>query len=159
MPRPDGGLELLTSDGDLAARLQRAVRAAEVEFTVRVRGELTAEQEAGLRGGQLDAGQVQILALEPAGGEASNRWYRLLTRGASGNDVRQLFARQAIAVVRVLRTRLGGLTLPRELARGRSHALAPEQIAGFLNPTSTPPEPTPGREPASVSSPRRRFAR
>jgi 23S rRNA pseudouridine2605 synthase len=157
MPRPDGGLELLTADGDLATRLQRAVRAAEVEFTVRVRGELTPQQEEGLRGGQLDAGRVEIVEFEPAGGEGSNRWYRLLTRGASGNDVRQLLARQAIAVVRVLRTRLGALTLPRELARGRSHALTAEQVAAFLHgPPAEPAPPPEGSEKTAKPSKGRR---
>jgi 23S rRNA pseudouridine2605 synthase len=161
MPRPDGGLELLTADGDLAARLQRAVRTAEVEFTVRVRGELTPEQEAGLRGGELDGGRLDIIELEPAGGEGSNRWYRLLTRGASGNEVRQLVARQGIAVVRVLRTRLGALTLPRELARGRSHALSPEQVAAFLHGPvtdeleSSPPHPPSPEGPARTRRPSR----
>ncbi len=33
MPRIDGGLEVLTSDGELAARLQRAVRRLPIEFS------------------------------------------------------------------------------------------------------------------------------
>ena len=42
MPRIDGGLELVTSDGELAMRLQRAAHQLVSEFSVRVRGELTA---------------------------------------------------------------------------------------------------------------------
>src|SRR5207253_2249406 len=38
MPRPDGGLELVTSDGELALHLQRAVHSLRSEFSVRVRG-------------------------------------------------------------------------------------------------------------------------
>ena len=41
MPRVDGGLELVTSDGALAERLQRLVHTFGSEFGVRVRGELT----------------------------------------------------------------------------------------------------------------------
>src|SRR5262245_48315757 len=44
MPRIDGGLELLTSDGELAAQLQRAVRTLPIEFSLRVRGELNPAQ-------------------------------------------------------------------------------------------------------------------
>ncbi len=56
MPQVDGGLELLTADGELAARLQRAVRAQIVVFSLRVRGELTPPQEAGILAGHLDRG-------------------------------------------------------------------------------------------------------
>src|SRR5450432_827265 len=43
MPRVDGGLEVVTSDGALAERLQRLVHTLSSEFGVRVRGELTDE--------------------------------------------------------------------------------------------------------------------
>ena len=46
MPRTDGGLELVTSDGELAARLQRVVRALTSEFGVRVRGELSGDRKS-----------------------------------------------------------------------------------------------------------------
>ena len=66
MPRIDGGLELLTSDGELAAQLQRAVRALPVEFSLRVRGELGPQQLQGVLEGQLDSGQrLQVEACEP----------------------------------------------------------------------------------------------
>ena len=56
MPRPDGGLELVTSDGELAAQLQRGVHAFSSEFGVRVRGELSDTQLQGILGGALDSG-------------------------------------------------------------------------------------------------------
>ena len=40
MPRTDGGLEIVTSDGNLALQLQRTVHSLPSEFSVRVRGEL-----------------------------------------------------------------------------------------------------------------------
>jgi 23S rRNA pseudouridine2605 synthase len=132
MPTVDGGLELLTSDGELAARLQRAVRGLEVEFSVRVRGELSEQQQQGIRDGLLDRGTtLRVLALEPTGGEGSNRWYRLLALGASGNDLRALIERQAVTLVRVLRTRLGTLELPRTLARDHWRALSAEELAAL----------------------------
>ncbi len=70
MPRIDGGLEVLTSDGELAARLQRAVRGLPIEFSLRIRGELTPEQIEGVMEGQLDSGErLQITECEPGGGE------------------------------------------------------------------------------------------
>src|SRR5215469_6817390 len=95
MPQADGGLELVTSDGELAARLQRGVHALLSEFGVRVRGELSDTQLQGILGGQLDSGaQLAIERCEAAGGEGSNRWYQITVRGASGRELRRLLERQ-----------------------------------------------------------------
>jgi len=134
MPAVDGGLELVTSDGELAARLQRAVRGLEAEFSVRVHGELSAEQLERIGEGRLDRGTaLEILRCEcTAGGEGANRWYTLTARGASGKDVRQLFERQGALVSRVLRTRLGPLALERRQLRGQSRQLESVEIDALL---------------------------
>jgi len=134
MPRVDGGLELVTSDGALAERLQRGVHALASEFSVRVRGELTAAQLAGILAGALDSGaHVAVQRCEAAGGEAANRYYALAARGASGKQVRQLFERQGALVSRVQRTHLGPLTLERALGRGRFRELTQEELAALLS--------------------------
>jgi 23S rRNA pseudouridine2605 synthase len=133
MPTVDGGLELLTADGALATRLQRAVHASEMEFSLRIRGELSAEQQQAIREGMLDRGSaVRVLQLEPTGGAGSNRWYRLLAAGASGNDIRQLIERQAVTLVRMLRTRIGTLSLPRTLARSQWRELEGAEVIALL---------------------------
>jgi 23S rRNA pseudouridine2605 synthase len=133
MPLPDGGLELVTPDGELAARLQRSVHALTSEFGVRVRGELSEPQLQAILGGALDSGaQLAVERCEPAGGEGANRWYTLVARGASGKDVRQLFERQAALVSRVMRTRLGGLALERALSRGQFRELTAEELRALL---------------------------
>jgi 23S rRNA pseudouridine2605 synthase len=133
MPRVDGGLELVTSDGELAMRLQRAVHGLVSEFGVRVRGELSAGQLEGIRGGALDSGaRLTIERCEAAGGEAANRWYTLGVRGASGKEVRQLFERQGALVSRVLRTQLGPVTLERSLARGQFRELTQEEVRALM---------------------------
>jgi len=139
MPLPDGGIELLTADGALAARLQRAVRRLPMEFRVRVRGEISESQREGVLGGELDRGtRLAIERLEDAGGEGANRWYLLAATGASGSDLRQLLERQGIAVGRVLRVRLGALPLERSLPRGRSRELEAEEVEALLRaPDST----------------------
>jgi 23S rRNA pseudouridine2605 synthase len=140
MPQVDGGLELLTADGELAARLQRAVRAQIVVFSLRVRGELTPPQEAGILAGHLDRGiALKVLGIAPAGGTGSNRWYQIDTLGASGNDLRQLLERQGITVSRLLRIRLGTLQLERSLARGRWRALLADEVSALLKPAPFPP--------------------
>ena len=133
MPRIDGGLELVTADGDLAARLQRRAHALESEFSVRVRGELSEAQLQGVRAGELDRGRpLEVSRCVGAGGEASNRWYTLGVRGASGKAVRQLFERQGALVSRVLRTRLGEVALERSLGRGQFRELSAAELGGLL---------------------------
>ena len=133
MPRVDGGLELVSSDGELAARLQRAVHSLRSEFGVRVRGELSETQRQGILGGALDSGaQLAVERCEAAGGEGANRWYTLVARGASGKQVRQLFERQGALVSRVLRTHLGALTLERSLGRGQFREITQEELGALL---------------------------
>jgi 23S rRNA pseudouridine2605 synthase len=133
MPRIDGGLEIVCGDGELAARLQRAVRALSSQLSVRVRGELTEQQIEGVLGGVLDSGEkLAVLGCERAGGEGANRWYAITARGASGKDIRQLFERQAAIVSRVLRTRLGSLALERSLVRGHYRELTRQEIDALL---------------------------
>ncbi|MFZ0501993.1 MAG: S4 domain-containing protein, partial [Steroidobacteraceae bacterium] len=157
MPRIDGGLEIVCGDGELAARLQRAVRALASQCSVRVRRELSEQQIEGVLGGVLDSGEkLAVLDCESAGGEGANRWYAITARGASGKDVRQLFERQGAIVSRVLRTRLGTLALERSLARGHYRELAPEEVQALLSseappeaaaPISTQPQPPSRRGP------------
>ncbi|MGH8218484.1 MAG: S4 domain-containing protein [Steroidobacteraceae bacterium] len=133
MPRQDGGLEIVTSDGALAERLQRAVRQLTGEFSVRLHGTLDEAQLASVQSGALDGGErIAVLECEPRGGEGTNRWYVLSARGASGRDVRQLFERSGGMVSRVLRTRLGSVALDRSLSRGRFRRLAPRELDQLL---------------------------
>lgn len=133
MPHADGGLELVTSDGALAERLQRAVHALEVEFSVRLRGELHASQLSLVAQGELDSGApLEVLSCEPQAGEGSNRWYVLASRGASGKEVRRLFERAGALVSRVLRTRVGPVRLERALARGQFRRLTDAELTALF---------------------------
>jgi 23S rRNA pseudouridine2605 synthase len=155
MPQVDGGLELLSSDGALAAQLQRAVHEHPSEFSVRVRGELADEQRAAILEGMLDRGvPLRIQSIEAAGGEGVSRWYQLIAQGASGNQLRQLLERCGVLVSRVLRTRLGPLKLERTLPRGRWRELTELEQESLL----TPP-PAPGAAPDNSGSAPTRPAR
>jgi 23S rRNA pseudouridine2605 synthase len=132
MPRVDGGLELLTADGEAAARLQRAAHHLTSEFSVRIKGELSDEQRDRILEGTLDRGtRLDVDSCEPGGGEGSNRWYTLVVRGGSGKDVRQLFERQGALVSRIMRIRLGPLALDPRLGRGRFRELTREEISAL----------------------------
>lgn len=151
LPQVDGGLELLSADGDLAARLQRAVRSQLMVYSLRVRGELTEEQQRTIHAGQLDRGSVlKVLAIAEAGGAGSNRWYQIDTLGASGNDLRQLLERAGVSVSRLLRIRVGTLQLERSLARGHWRELTPEEVGALLNPVA--PAETPAAAPGNPGS-------
>jgi len=140
LPLIDGGLELLTADGASAARLQRAMGGIEMEFSLRVRGELSAEQQESIRSGMLDRGSaVRVTLLEPAGGEGANRWYRLIAVGASGHEIRQLCERAAVRLARLLRTRIGALSLPRSLPRGQWRELSAEELASVTGSPGSGP--------------------
>ncbi len=83
MPAIDGGLELVTSDGALATRLQRAVHRLAVEFNVRVKGQLGPDQVAGVKSGKLDRPTrmiIDALSSSEAEIEGSNRWYSVTAR-------------------------------------------------------------------------------
>ena len=135
MPRVDGGLELVTSDGELGVKLQRSVRHLVSQFSVRVLGELSPEQLENILEGSLDSGtRIQVTLCEPAGGEAANRWYTLIARGASGKEARQLFERQGALVSRVQRTHLGPITMERTLGRGQFRELTAEELGALLAP-------------------------
>jgi 23S rRNA pseudouridine2605 synthase len=135
MPRVDGGLELVTSDGELGVKLQRSVRYLLSQFSVRVLGELSPEQLENILSGTLDSGEkIEVVSCEPAGGEAANRWYNLVARGASGKEARQLFERQGALVSRVQRTHLGPITMERTLGRGQFRELTPEELHALMAP-------------------------
>lgn len=139
MPRVDGGLELVTADGELAARLQRGARGVTSEFGVRVRGALSETQLAGIQAGTLDSGeQLPVERCAAAGGEGTNRWYTLVARGASGKEVRQLFERQGALVSRVMRTHFGPVTLERSLGRGQFRELTAAELTALV-PDPPPP--------------------
>lgn len=134
MARSDGGLELLTSDGELALRLQRAVHGLAMEFSLRVRGELSPSQIEGVLSGQLPDGQrLRIESCEPTGGEGANRWYRIVAIGANGRALRELVESQDATVSRLLRVALGGLRLERTLTRGQVRQLSEVEIEQLLH--------------------------
>ena len=145
MPGVDGGAELVTSDGALATKLQRCVHRLPTEFTVRVRGQLGPDQLAGVKSGKLDRPariEVENLDSSEAQTEAANRWYAVVTRGASGKDIRQLFERQGALVSRVLRVAMGDVRLDKSLARGQFRQLTDGEIESLLKaPVSESAEP------------------
>lgn len=124
LPPNDGGLELLTSDGDLAQALMRKLSQLQIEFAVRIRGEPRADQLERLRSGLLGESDIlRVESVEEAGGEGANRWYALVTRGGRARDVHRLCAESGVELSRLMRVSLGPVKMDRSLARERSRSL------------------------------------
>lgn len=137
MPGIDGGLELVTSDGALAEKLQRASHKLACEFSVRVKALLGPDQIAGVESGKLDRPtrmQIESVTTSEADLEGSNRWYAVVARGASGKDIRQLFERQGVLVSRILRVSMGAVKLDKTLSRGQFRQLESDDVDGLLKP-------------------------
>jgi 23S rRNA pseudouridine2605 synthase len=135
MPGIDGGLEIVTSDGALAEKLQRASHKLACEFSVRVKALLGPDQLAGVQSGKLDRPtrmQIEGVSTSEADLEGSNRWYALIARGASGKDIRQLFERQGVLVSRILRVSMGAVKLDKSLSRGQFRQLESEDVDALL---------------------------
>jgi 23S rRNA pseudouridine2605 synthase len=126
----DGGLELFVTDGELAAALTRRDVAISSEYSVRVRGGF---DEAGIdallkeHAGSV-AAKGEIAAVTPAGGEGSNRWLQVQVTGLRPRELRLIFEACGLEANRILRTRLGPISMDRVLARGRSRQLTDGEL-------------------------------
>ncbi len=141
-----GGLLLMTNNGELANRLMHPRYALEREYAVRVFGELSPDQLRQLREGvQLEDGLAKFKRITPMPGdtEGKNHWYRVILTEGRNREVRRMFEALGLTVNRLIRTRYGDLTLPRDLGRGRTRPLTWRQVNMLLRSVGLPEEPRP----------------
>lgn len=154
MPVGDGGLELLTTDGDLSYALTRRFSELRVEFALRVLGDPRLDQLEKLKGGVLEGGKtLRIESLELEGGEGANRWFKLNGQGIGGRDVHHLCTAAGLQLSRLMRVALGPVTMDRSLSRGRTRPLEPEQMAALYAAAGLA-----APKPADESPPKRKTA-
>jgi 23S rRNA pseudouridine2605 synthase len=131
MQPADSGLLVLTTDGALADRLRRRAESIRAAYVVRALVPTPDFDPARLpRVVRYDEETVEFEDVQPAGGEGTNRWFRVESRRAHRRAaVRALFESNGLKVSRVMQVRFANVELPRDLPRGRHRALAEEQVA------------------------------
>jgi 23S rRNA pseudouridine2605 synthase len=130
------GLMVLTNDGEWANRVLHPRYGVEREYAVLVDPQPTADDmEALLEGVELDDGPARLLAIQLAPPPAEvvrseverGRWVRLRVGEGRKHEVRRIFAAGGYHVERLVRTRLGSLSLD-GLAAGASRLLRPAEV-------------------------------
>ncbi len=127
------GLLLFTTYGELANRLMHPRYMITREYSVRILGELTHEQEDQLIDGiELEDGPARVLSLTDEGGEGANRWYRITLQEGRNREVRRMFEYLGLTVSRLIRIRYGSITMPSWLKRGQTKLLDEAETFALL---------------------------
>src|SRR6185369_1676543 len=133
MQAGDSGLMVLTSDGRLADALRRRAESIPTAYVARVLVP-TPEFDVSVfpRVVNYDEETIEFENIEPAGGEGTNRWFRVESRRAHRRAaVRALFESRNLKVSRVIQVQFADIELPRDLPRGRSRALSQDRVAAL----------------------------
>jgi 23S rRNA pseudouridine2605 synthase len=133
------GLLMFTTLGELANRLMHPRYEVEREYSVRVMGTLTPEQERQLlEGVELEDGPARVLALADGGGEGANHWYKIVLPEGRNKEVRRMFETLGLMVSRLIRTRYGVVNMPPQLKRGQMLELQGEELDTLLKAVAMP---------------------
>ncbi|HEY6642922.1 MAG TPA: S4 domain-containing protein [Povalibacter sp.] len=129
----DSGLLVLTSDGRLADALRRRSERIPSTYVARVLVPTPEFDPASLpRTVQFNDQTVAFESIESAGGEGTNRWFRVeASHSHLRAAVRALFEIQGLKVSRVIQLKYAGMELPRGLPRGK-HQPLPEHLVDRL---------------------------
>lgn len=135
------GLLLFTNDGELTYRLLHPRYGHEKEYRVLIRGELAPAQIAQLEQGLILEGKARPAhaIFKPLGegwawrGEPlpkGARWIGLVLREGHKRQIREMFKHLGIPVLRLIRVRMGNLTLG-NLNPGEGRFLTEEEVAAL----------------------------
>lgn len=136
------GLILLTNDGDLALRLTHPRYALTKEYHVLVRGRPDAEALASFERGLLLPGDNRPTAaarawiLRPGEDDPNTTWIVAEIHEGRNRQVRRMFDALGHHALRLLRVRVGPLTLGR-LAPGEVRALSAAELAALRRAVSS----------------------
>lgn len=156
------GLILFTDDGELANKLMHPSSEIEREYAVRVLGEVTDEQRDQLQAGvELEDGMASFDSIRTLGGEGANQWFGVVIKEGRNREVRRLWNALDIQVSRLIRTRYGSISLPRQLRQGKFRYLEQEEIdalipKNYVMPPRQSPRQLKGGRPSKYSGRTRR---
>ena len=112
LDRDSEGLLLLTNDGDLANRLMHPSHGVEKEYLAEVEGEPTARQIAKVRSGvDLDDSPARAVRARVVGASRGRGAVRVVMTEGRKREVRRLLATVGLPVTRLVRLRVGPITL------------------------------------------------
>jgi 23S rRNA pseudouridine2605 synthase len=144
MQAGDSGLLVLATDGKLADALRRRAESIPAAYMARVLVPFPEFDETSIPlVVQYDETAVEFESLEAAGGEGTNRWFKVTSHRAHRRAaVRALFESRGLKVSRVTQVKFADLELPRDLPRGRHRLLNEKQVAALYTLAQLPPPPT-----------------
>lgn len=151
MQAGDSGLLLLTNDGKLADALRRRAETTPSAYVARVLVPTPDYDVDSIpRVVQYDDETIEFDRIEPAGGEGTNRWFRVESHRAHRRAaVRALFESRGLKVSRVIQVKFGDFELPRDLPRGRHRELSENDVAALYASIDLA-MPTPPARPATA---------
>ena len=127
------GLLIFTTSGDLANRLTHPGFEVEREYSVRILGRVSPEQEKQFTTGiELDDGTAKFDAFADEGGEGANHWYKVVLKEGRNRVVRRLFETMGLTVSRLIRTRFGPIILPSRVKRGMLLELSEDEVSSLM---------------------------
>jgi 23S rRNA pseudouridine2605 synthase len=128
LDRDSEGLLLVTNDGALANRLIHPRYGVEKEYLAEVRGRPTSRHLAAIRAGiELDDGPASAKSVRVVDARGERAQLRLVMTEGRKREVRRLLAAAGLPVTRLVRLRVGPITLG-TLKPGRLRELGPEEV-------------------------------
>lgn len=126
------GLLLFTNNGELANKLLHPKNNISRVYAVRVLGEVTDKMLKNLLTGVLlDGKKAKFTKIRKSGGKGVNQWYYVTLMEGRNREVRRLWDSQGLKVSRLIRTKFGKMSLPKDLPTGK-HIMLSEQVVQTL---------------------------
>jgi len=124
------GLLLFTNNGELANKLMHPSSQIDREYSVRVLGDVSADDMQKLtKGVELEDGFAKFNRIVQGGGTGANKWYKVVLKEGRKREVRRLWEAVGFKVSRLIRIRYGEIRLPENLKANKLQNLKPGQVS------------------------------